>query len=195
MSNKNKQTVVQEEYTLKKDAVERLASANKKTGRKYSEEEINKYQKPFLPNVPRWVKAAFVKWWFAGAICFFFFWGLGNVIGNQLDLIFVLWIAMGICTDLLTNNVLRFFQNDKEYEPYIMLPAKKYMTFFGNIIYALPIMALVILSYQLINVAWISMAGLAADSVPFGVGPIGFGMLYTLYDFMFLAIRNRIKKA
>ncbi len=98
MSNKNKKTVVKEEYTLKKDAVNRLANASKETAHKYTDEEINKYQKPFLPNVPKWLKAAFVKWWFAGATCFFFFWGLGNVVSNQLDLIFVLWLAMGICT-------------------------------------------------------------------------------------------------
>lgn len=195
MSKKTKDTKnIREEYKLKSDAVDRLANADKKKFKKASEEEINKYQKPFLPKVPKWAKGAFIKWWFAGAICFFFYWGLGTVIPNQLDLIFVLWLAMGVATDLLTNNVLRFIQTDQEYEPYIMVPGKKYITLFLNILYALPLMALTIGAYEVINSSLVSMFSLPADAVPLGVGPVGFGIIYTAFDFIFLMVRNFVKK-
>lgn len=185
---------IREDYTLKTDAVERLANANKETANKVSDKELNKYQKPFLPWVPRWLKAAFMKWWFAGATCYFFLWGLGTVIPNQLDLLFVLWIALGIITDLLTNNVMRFIQQEKEYEPYIMLPAKKYYTFFVNILYAGVLLFGTVEIYELVNTVIVAIGNLPEGSVPLGVEPICFGLFYTSLDFLALFIRNSIVK-
>ena len=196
MSKKNKvqSDSIRTDYDLKTDAVNRLANANKETAKKVSDKELNKYQKPILPWLPKWAKAAFIKWWFAGAICYFFLWGLGTVIQNQLDILFVLWIALGIATDLLTNNVLRFIQQEKEYEPYIMLPAKKFYTFFVNILYALPLLVGTVLVYELINNVLVIVMRLPAGSVPLGVEPICFGLFYTGLDFIGLWIRNSILK-
>ena len=156
--------------------------------------ELKKYQKPFLPWVPYWAKAAFIKWWFAGATCYFFLWGLGTVVGNQLDLLFVLWVALGIITDLMTNNVLRFIQQDQEYEPYIMLPAKKYYTFFANIIYAAPLLLGTVAIYEVINGLLINILSMPAGSIPLGVEPVFFGIFYTSLDFVALWIKNGIVK-
>lgn len=196
MSKKNKvqSDSIRTDYDLKEDAVNRLANAKKGTAKKVSDKELNKYQKPILPWLPKWAKAAFIKWWFAGAICYFFLWGLGTVIQNQLDILFVLWIALGIATDLLTNNVLRFIQQEKEYEPYIMLPAKKFYTFFVNILYALPLLVGTVLVYELINNILVIMMRLPEGSVPLGVEPICFGLFYTGLDFIGLWIRNSILK-
>ena len=196
MSKKNKvqSDSIRTDYDLKEDAVNRLANAKKGTAKKVSDKELNKYQKPILPWLPKWAKAAFIKWWFAGAICYFFLWGLGTVIQNQLDILFVLWIALGIATDLLTNNVLRFTQQEKEYEPYIMLPAKKFYTFFVNILYALPLLVGTVLVYELINNILVIMMRLPEGSVPLGVEPICFGLFYTGLDFIGLWIRNSILK-
>ena len=196
MSNKNKMQTNSSNKNdqLKTDAVARLANANKKTAKKVSDEELKKYQKPFLPWVPYWAKAAFIKWWFAGATCYFFLWGLGTVVGNQLDLLFVLWIALGIITDLMTNNVLRFIQQESEYEPFIMLPAKKYYTFFLNIVYAAPLLLGTIGIYELVNGLFINILSLPADSIVLGVEPVFFGMFYTSLDYIVLTIKNFIVK-
>ena len=75
MAKEKDKTVTQSEkdyYKLNTDAADRLAKAHKGTARKVSDEEINKYRSSKLGSLPVWVKALFIKFWFAGAACFFF---------------------------------------------------------------------------------------------------------------------------
>ena len=63
----------------KDEAVERLLNADKKTytGKK---DPGKAYRSSFLDKIPNWILAVFVKFWFAGAVCFFILWGLGGYI-------------------------------------------------------------------------------------------------------------------
>lgn len=167
-------------YKLKTNAVDRLVNADKNAPKNVPDEELNKYKSSILSRIPVYVKALFIKFWFAGASCFFFYWGLAAYIGSWLDQMFVFGIGLGIVTDLLTNNVLRFASSDdKEYYPYMMISSKKYWTFFGNILYAFVLLFLTICVYRVIKI---------------GVEPLLFGVIYTAFDMLLIKIKDVLVK-
>ncbi len=181
MSKKKNKEIPQAErdyYKLKTDAVDRLAKANQGEARQVSEKELNQYKSSKLGMIPIWVKALFIKFWFAGAICFFFYWGLAMYLGSWLDQMFVFGLGLGIVTDLLTNNVLKFLSSsDKEYYPYMMFTSGKYWTFAANILYAFVLLGCTVMVYRLLN---------------FNVEPIFFGIVYTAFDMLFIKIKELI---
>ena len=65
-------------YKLKTKAVKDLVEADESNSPEVSEEELNKYRSGPKLNVADWVKLLLLKWWFAGAVCFFFIWGLSD---------------------------------------------------------------------------------------------------------------------
>ena len=181
--NKNKKFSEPEKdyYKLNTDAVERLANADKGNVPKVSDKELSRYSGSILNRIPIWAKALFIKFWFAGAVCFFFYWGLSPYLSSWLDQVVVLGLGMGVVTDLLTNNVLRFISSaDKEYYPYMMFETNKYWTFIANIIYAAIILFIVINIYRLLHM---------------NVEPILFGILYTAVDMLFIKAKGLILKA
>lgn len=202
----NQTKSVSEYYSLKTESIDALIEAHeeeKQTETKpnddeitvsYTKEEISKYQKPtFFSKIPHWIKALFIKYWMAGAVCFFFYWGLGNYITSNLDLLFVLWLALGVITDILTNTILRHLNSDKkEYDNFMMLHMRKFWTFFVNIIYAAPVLFCVVMSYQAINILVIAAQNLEETAVPLGVEPLLFGLFYLLYDMAFIGVKDAI---
>ena len=96
-------------YRLNVKAVEDLVGANAENSPKVSEEELRRYRSGPKTRLADWVKAVLIKVWFAGAVCFFFLWGLGTYVSDQLDQILILGVALGLVTDLLTNNLYRFY--------------------------------------------------------------------------------------
>ena len=179
-------------YELKTDAVDRLVNAEKKDypTPTAKNDPGREYRKGFLDRIPSWVKALFIKFWFNGAVCFFIFWGLGIVIPNMENMIIVLAITLGMVTDILVNNIFRFFApvegaNDK----WMMFPKKRYVSFFFNILYAFAVLLLVIFVYNAINIAANFIAG--TESVVYlGVEPIAFGCIYMLIDLLLIKMKN-----
>ena len=121
-------------YNLKTDAVDRLLNA--KNAPEVSVKEINMYKGKAGKRVfPTWIKILGVKFWFGGAICYFFLWGLGLYLAN-LDLLVALAIGLGLCTDLLVNNLLKYFEPEKRiYDKWMMVTVRKWWSIFLNIIY------------------------------------------------------------
>ena len=108
-------------YDLHKQAVEDLVTADVSNSPVVSKKELRKFRGAKKIRIPNVVKALFIKWWFNGAVCFFFLWGLGMFVTNILDQLFILAIAMGIVTDLLVNNSLRFVADpDGSLDKYMM---------------------------------------------------------------------------
>lgn len=183
---------IKKNYNLKSDAVETLANADSEEVPEYSQEELDRYRSKKGIRAPEAAKILFIKAWFAGAVCFFFLWGLGTYVGNMLDMLFILGVALGVVTDLLTNNVIRFIEkssgaNDK----WLMFTGKGIVTFFANIVYAFVIIAGVYILYNLINYTIISMTGLT-DTVPLGVEPILFGVFCMGLDMLFIGIKHLV---
>ncbi len=182
-----------EYYKLNKDAVDRLVNASEATAPEVSEEEIRKYTGRKKFHIPAPVKILFIKFWFKGAACFFIFWGLGTYL-DSLDLIFVFAFALGVITDLLENNFLRFFDRElPNLNRYIMFPKKGLASLFLNIIYAFVVFTVVRQIYNLINIVAMSVTG-KTDELFLGVEPILFGLFYLMTDMIFVLIRNTFKQ-
>lgn len=177
-------------YKLKTKAIEDLVTADESNSPEVSPEELRKYQSGPKLKVADWVKMLFIKAWFPGCVCFFFLWGLGNMVADMLDMLFITGIALGIVTDMLTNNVLRYFEkspggNDR----YMMFPKKGYISFPLNILYAFVVLFMVYMLYNVINLAIVRIAGLT-DTVPLGVEPILFGVFYLCCDMLLIQGKN-----
>lgn len=177
-------------YKLKTKAVRDLVEANEENSPEVSEEELAQYRSGANIKVSDWVKMCFIKWWFPGSVCFFFIWGLGNYVGDQLDLLVATAIALGLVQEMLTNNVIRFVSktphgNDR----WMMFPSKKYYTFPMNILYAFLLLALVYGLYNIINMILVGISG-ADNTVPLGVEPILFGLFYMGFDQLLIGVKH-----
>ena len=168
-------------YKLNTDAVDRLVNADKKEYPKDKKlkDPAKKYRTSFLDRIPAPVKALFIKFWFNGAVCYFIFWGLGQIITNYLDMIFVLAVILGMVTDILTNNALHFVETlPGENNKWMMFPQKKYWTFIANILYAFAVLFCVIQIYEGLRI---------------NVEPVLFGIFYLLIDLWFIGMKNLMK--
>ena len=191
--NEEKEKDTSEYYKLNKDAVDRLVNANAANAPDVSDEEIRKYTGKKKFRIPAIVKILFTKFWFKGAACFFIFWGLGTYL-NSVDLIFVFAFALGLITDLLENNFLRFFERDiHNLNDHIMFPRKGLPSLFFNVAYAFVVFTVVRQIYNIINIAAMSITK-KTDELFLGVEPILFGLFYLLTYELFILIRNTSKK-
>lgn len=195
MSKKQKQNVQKEKstseyYKLNTKAVDDLAYADESNSPEVSEEELRKYRSGSKFKVADWLKVLFIKFWFPAAVCYFFFWGLGNYVTYLLDMMVITGIALGIVTDLLTNNVIRFFsKTEGGYDRWMMFPKKGYITFPLNILYAWVVLFLVFVLYNVINMAIIAVTG-AVDTIPLGVEPVMFGLFYLGCDMLLIEAKH-----
>lgn len=177
-------------YSLNSDAVDALANADREEVPEYSREELNRYKSKKGFRIPDPVKIIFIKIWFSGAICFFFLWGLGNYITSLLDMLFVLAVVMGVATDLLVNNAIRYIEKfPNENRDWMLFPKKSMVSFFGNIVYSALIIFCVYTLYTSINLAINTITG-STDSVTLGVEPILFGVFCTAVDLLCLGIKR-----
>lgn len=182
-----------EYYKLKTDAINDLVTANEENSPQVSEEELRAYRSGPKMKVADWVKMLFIKGWFAGAVCYFFFWGLGGFIPNLLDQLFITGLALGVVTDLLTNPVLRFFEKTKgENARWMMVTRKTYSGLFLNILYAYVVLFLVFTLYNVINIAAIRLLGLPGDQVVLGVEPVLFGVFCLGFDLLLIKAKHMV---
>lgn len=173
-------------YDLKSDAVETLAGADREQAPVYSPEELARYRSRKGLRIPNTVKVLFLKTWFAGAVCYFILWGLGNYVGAIIDMLFILGVALGMVTDLLTNNVIRFIEETSgDNDRFLMVTKRGATGFFLNIVYSMVVLICVYTFYNLINLAILAITG-GADTLPLGVEPVLFGLLCMGFDMLFV---------
>ena len=168
-------------YKLNTKAVDRLVNANKisTSQSRRMKDPAKQYRSGFLDRIPAPVKALFIKFWFNGAVCYFIFWGLGSIVTNYLDMIFVLAIVLGMVTDIFVNNALRFVETlPGENDKWMMFPQKKYWTFIANIFYAFLVLTCVIWMYEGLRIS---------------VEPVLFGIFYMIIDLWFVGMKNLTK--
>ena len=190
MSKKKAFVEEHESYDLKNQAVEDLVEASEDNTPEYGTEELSKYKSKSKFHISGPIKALFVKFWFGGMVCYFFMWGLGLYIQSQLDLFVVTAVALGFVTDILVNSIFRFYaETEGANDKWMMFPKKGYKSLILNIVYAFVLMLFVAKTYNLINTVIISITG-ETDSVPFGVEPISFGLIYLGFDMLFIGLKR-----
>ena len=182
-------------YELKSDAVDKLLKAEKGEVPEFSQEELKKYRSKGGIKLPQPVKVILLKAWFAGAVCYFILWGLGMYIYSLIDMLFIMGIVLGMVTDLLTNNVIRFIEaTPGENNKWLMFPNQRGMvSFFLNLVYALVLVACVYFLYSGINLMIVAIIG-NADTVPLGVEPVLYGVFYMGFDLLFVGCKNLLKQ-
>lgn len=183
-----------EYYRLNTKAVDDLVSATKENSPPVSKEELRKYQSGPRIKMAEWVKAALLKAWFAGMVCFFFLWGLGTYVADQLDMLFIVGLALGFVMDLLENPIFRFYAktpggNDR----WMMFPMKRYLSLPLNVLYGFLLLLCVVTTYNVINGLILSVTQ-ARDTIPLGVEPILFGVFTMGWDMLFLGMKRLFKR-
>lgn len=190
MSKKNENR----NYELKSDAVDKLLKAEAGDVPEFSEEELKKYRSKGGIKLSNTAKVLLLKAWFAGAVCYFILWGLGMYIYSLIDMLFILGIVLGMVTDLLTNNVIRFIESTPgENDKWLMFPKKGMTSFFLNLVYALVIVTCVYFLYSGLNLMIVRMIG-DPDTVPLGVEPILYGVFCMGFDVMLVSCKNLMKQ-
>lgn len=215
---KNKETTIENFYDLRTKEVDDLVAALKgevdeaeaepittniaeitgeeqtvKPGSKKA--EFDPYRRDKLSNIPVWVKAIFIKWWFAGAVCYFILMGLGRVVPDALDQAVLAGCVLGIFTDMFVNPIFRFMESsEKEYNKYMMFPFpfKQFWTFFTNIIYYLVVGLLVMLMYSGINQLFNLINNNYDGYVTIAVGPLIYGTFCVIVDMAFIGVKDLI---
>lgn len=179
-------------YQLKTDAVDRLVNA--KDAPAVSEAEIRKYTSKGKFYIPAWFKIVFIKFWFAGAICYFFLWGLGLYI-QGLDLMFALAVGLGIVNDLMVTKVLRSLEPEPgEYDKWMMVTVREFWSIFINVIYAGVVLYCVFQTYYVINTLFGVDATVTEAETMLGVEPIMFGLFYMGFDMLLITVKNTFIK-
>ena len=190
MSKKNNK----KNYELKSDAVEKLLKAEAGEVEEFSEEELKKYRSKGGIKISNTAKVLLLKAWFAGAVCYFILWGLGMYIYSLIDMLFIMGIVLGMATDLLTNNVIRFIETTPgENDKWLMFPKKGMVSFFLNLVYALLLVICVYMLYSGINLVLVRIIG-NADTVPLGVEPVLYGVFTMGFDVMFLKCKHLFRQ-
>ena len=182
-------------YKLNVQAVDDLVNATPENSPKVSEKELRKYRSGPKIHLRDWVKVVLIKWWFAGAACFFLNWGLGMLVPNMENMLLILGVGLGLVTDLLTNNVIRFWAkvpggNDR----WMAVTKRGTPGLLLNVLCSMVILAGIVASYQGLNRLLIALTGAAKDSVPLGVEPIVFGLLATGLDFLLIGMKRTAVK-
>ena len=193
--NKSVEKNAADYYKLKTSSVEKLVDTS--NAPVVPEEEIKKYKSGGKINIPDWLKVVFLKFWFGGAACFFFFWGLAQYLSSELDLMVVIAIGMGLVTDLLLNHMLRFIAPEEGYyDKWMMFPFRKFWTVFLNCIYAGLILFFIMNTYDFINrfMNYINGNVPGEEEIYLGVEPLLFGVFFMGFDLLFIAIKNLVIK-
>ena len=180
-----------EYYRLHTEAIDELINADKSNSPAVSEEEKRRYGASKKQLLPKWLKILLLKFWFPAAVCFFFLWGLGTYISDLLDMLVVTALALGTVTDLLTNNALRFIaETEGANDKWMMVPKKRFVSLFLNIVVSGIILFLIFTFYNAANRFLITVTHAPAGSVPLGVEPILFGILYVIFDSLLIFMKR-----
>jgi hypothetical protein len=166
---------------------------------KKSKEKLNqpKHQDPYaidrFSRIPMGVKVFLLKFWLAGAVYFFAGWGLFMNTVDKLDEILVIGVILGAVVDLFLNRLLNWMKTPEvDTDDYAFIHYKGFFSFLLNIVYCLAITVLIAYLYTGVNLALIAIFHLDDTSIPFGVEPIGFGLMFYAIDLLCVFIRVKI---
>lgn len=214
--NKIQETTIENYYDLKVDKIDELVAAltdetyqpekelsmnisdctgiddPANTKRNGKQKQFDPYRNDLLGRIPTWLKALFIKFWFAGVVCWFIMAGIGL---TDFDAMVITGAVLGIFVDVLVNPLFRYMETDrKEYDVYTMFPFpfKAFWTFFANIVYYVIIVLIVgLFGYNGLNSVINIFKG--TESVYYvGVEPLLFGVFAVAVDMVFIGIKDLV---
>ena len=153
--------------------------------------EFDPYKIDKFSRIPVWLKALFIKFWFAGAVCYFVNMGLAVYVTDSLDLMVIDGVLLGVLVDCIVNPIFRMMESDaKEYNNYMMFPFpfKKYWTFITNIVYYVIVFIGVSYAYYGINL----LVQLIKPNWFVAIEPLLFGLIVVIVDMAFIGIKDLI---
>lgn len=158
------------------------------------EKHFDPYKIDKLSRIPVWIKALFIKWWFAGCVCYFVMMGLSLYFAAD-DLFLLSGAILGLLADFIINPIFRMLESDKkEFNNYTMFPfpIKAFWTLFANVIYYIVVMYSVTYMYvgleELINL----ISGAQGEVINVGVEPLLFATFCVAIDMAFIGIKDGI---
>ena len=154
--------------------------------------EFDPYKVDRFSRIPAWIKAIFIKFWFAGMVCYFAMMGLK--IGNDLDRLVLVGAVLGVVVDVLVNPLFRYMESDRrEYNAYMMFPFpfRAFWTFFTNLIYYIFVLVCVNFCYLGLNELLNLIKG-TTEVIHLGVEPLLFGVITVACDMLFIGIKNGV---
>lgn len=157
------------------------------------QEQFDPYATDKLAKIPAYIKIAVLKIWAAGAVCFFIMMASG--ITAALDLLVIDILTLGLVNEYFINNIIRWMNNDKNPTlHYAFIEKKSHGSLYLNILYSALLTLLIFFTYiGLGNIFEILKIDLIAD-IDFGSSPIIFGILFFIYDYICVKIKNSLKK-
>ena len=184
-----------EYYKLKTKAVDDLVNATEENAPPVSKQELRRYQSAASGiKMAEWVKAVLIKTWMAGIVCYFFIWGIGMYVSDQLDLLAITAVALGFVTDILTNNIFRFIAKpENANDRWMMIPPKKFISLPLNVLYAFVLVFCVVQTYNAVNIVIAAMTH-TEGTAALGVGPILFGFFAMGWDMLFIGAKRLFKR-
>lgn len=211
MAKKKKiqETTIEDFYDLKVDKIDELVAALKgdetaeydpismniadctgvdspeNTNRRGKQKTFDPYKVDKFSHIPAWVKAIFIKWWFAGCVCWFVMSGIMNM--NDLDKMILCGAVLGLIVDVLVNPLFRYMESDsREYNNYMMFPFpfKAFWTFFTNIIYYIIVVIGVSQCYTGISLLF----GIKSSWLE----PLMFGIFAVIVDMVFIGLKDAV---
>ena len=181
-------------YKLNIQAVDDLVNATEENSPPVSRQELRKYGSAAGIKMAGWVKAVCIKTWMAGILCYFFVWGAGMYVADQLDLLAILAVALGFATDLITNSIFRFIASpENANDRWMLIPPKKFVSLPLNVLYAFVLVFCVVQTYKMVNTV-IAVLSRTEGAAVLGVGPILFGLFTMGWDMLFIGMKHLFKR-
>lgn len=155
--------------------------------------ELHPYKTSFFSKIPLKVRIPLIKWWFMGAIYYFVGWGLPQFRSSGIDTIFILGLIIGLVNITVLQYIIKELSVSPDvYNIYLSIRNKSVLRGLISVIYGWIIAALIATTYELLNRLFIIVFSLKENTVSIGVEPILFGILYVLFDGVWMLIRNFI---
>ena len=194
-SAEEKEKTAADYYRLKTKAVDDLVNATEENSPPVSRQEMRKYGSAAANiKMAGWVKAVCIKAWMAGILCYFFLWGAGLYVADQLDLLAILAVALGFATDLITNNIFRFIASpENANDRWMLIPPKKFVSLPLNVLYAFVLVFCVVQTYKTVNTVAAALSRAEGGAI-LGVEPILFGLITMGWDMLFIGMKHLFKR-
>lgn len=175
-----------EYYDLKTSAVDELVNANVTNTPEIDPKELRKYRSRHVRFIPDGLKFFFLKWWFAGVVCWFFLIGLGTYGIRTLDMMLIMGVVTGLLWDLPVNIFIRMKAETKDFGRYMMFPKTGVTAGLLNVLYGVLLVWLTAQTYAAVDMG---LQALGSDLF-LSVGPVFFGLFTAAWDWVLLRFKK-----